>query len=247
MNKSQAIPTHLGFIVDGNRRWAREKGLPTLHGHKKGMDKVELVIDCLLERGIKYASFYVFSTENWSRSQEEVDYLMELEKTMIKSLTKKMKKKGIRCLLMGSPVCPRPDIIENMQAAVKETEDGENMTVCFCFNYGGHREIADATSSLIAERIAKARTLGEDADLSDLSDLTKVSIEDFAKHLYHPDVPPCDMIIRTSGEQRLSNFLLWRAAYSELLFLDRYFPDMDEAAVDEILAEFASRHRRFGK
>lgn len=247
------IPNHIGFIVDGNRRWAREKGLPTLEGHRKGLSKIEDVARACFQRGVKYVSAYIFSTENWGRSKEEVDYLMDLVRTNINSLIKKMKKENIRCVLLGSENCPRPDVFELIKKTTAETEDCDGGTFCICFNYGGHREIADAAQKLISDRIRKLAELGQGV-LDDVEDFMllpdevgKVTEEDFAGYLYHPEVPPVDLVVRTSGEERISGFMLWRAAYAEFLFIERYFPDMEESDVDEIIAEFNSRQRRFGK
>ena len=229
MEEELKIPTHLGFIVDGNRRWARERGLPTLEGHRKGFNQVEEIALASVKRGVKFTSFYLFSTENWDRSKEEVDYLMMLLRQNIKKLTKKFKAEGIRILWMGRNEPAPEDIQEQLRESEKETADGTSGTVCVCFNYGGQWEIADAMTKIIA---------------SGIKEVTPAVI---AENLYHPEVPACDMIVRTSGEERISGFQLWRAAYSEFLFLDKYFPEMKVADLDEVLEEFASRHRRFGK
>ena len=232
--EERKIPHHIGFIVDGNRRWARERGLPTLEGHRRGLGKIQDIALACFDRGVKCVSAFMFSTENWGRSQEEVDYLMLLVKTNIKALVKKMLKHNVRCVWLGSENC-----------------DGG--LFCVCFNYGGHREIADAAQKLLADRIRQLAELQENgADLpADFlllpEEIRTVSEADFADYLYHPEVPPVDLVVRTSGEQRISGFMLWRAAYAEFLFLNRYFPDMEEQHVDEIIDEFNQRHRRFGK
>ncbi len=226
---SENLPTHIGFIVDGNRRWARERNLPTLEGHRRGFDRVEDIAEAVIEKGVKFASFYLFSTENWNRSEEEVAYLMDLLRTNIVRLSKKLQKKGIKMVVMGRADPTPKDVLEKLAAAEEATKDGDKGTVCICFNYGGHWEIADAANKAIAA--------GE----------TNLTPETFAKYLYHPEVPACDLIVRTSGEERISGFQLWRAAYSEFLFLDKYFPDMEVADLDDILTEFGSRSRRFGK
>lgn len=220
---------HLGFIVDGNRRWAREKNLPTLIGHQKGFDKVEMVIDELAKIDeVDYASFYLFSTENWNRAQEEVDYLMKLAQKKITSITKKLVKNNLRCVVLGSENRVPASLLKALRNCEEQTKDCTGMTVCICFNYGGKQEIADA-----AKAVAKS---GED--------FTPETLE---KHLYHPEVPACDMIVRTSGEERISGFMLWRAAYSEFLFLKKYFPDIEASDIQDILNEYKNRNRRFGK
>ena len=227
-------PAHIGFIVDGNRRWAREKGLPTLEGHRRGFDRVEEIAENIFDKGVKFASFYLFSTENWNRSEEEVSYLMDLLRKKIESMAKKLQKKGIKMVWQGREDPAPADVIEKIRAAEAKTAAGTKGTVVICFNYGGHWEIADAAAKFAADyaKGAVAPTLTPDG---------------FAKYLYQPDVPPCDLIVRTSGEQRISGFQLWRAAYSEFLFLDKKFPDMSVADLDDIIAEFGRRSRRFGK
>lgn len=241
------LPTHLGFIVDGNRRWAKARGLPTLEGHRRGAKQLEKVAEVAINKGIKYLSFYVFSTENWGRTQAEVDYLMDLLLSEITRLIKKMKKLDVRCVILGSPDCPRPDIWQRLLEAEKDTQDCSKATICFCFNYGGQQEIADAASALVAERLAARAEDDTDDDNYDSENLAQVTVEDLDAHIYHPEVPPVDMIIRTSGEERISGFMLWRAAYSEFMFINKTFPDVDESVVDDILAEYGHRHRRFGK
>ena len=220
---------HLGFIVDGNRRWARERNLPTLQGHKKGLDKVETVIDALTKHPeVKYSSFYLFSTENWNRTKEEVDYLMDLLVSKIGGLAKKMKKNNVRCIILGSKDRLSEKVLNALRNAEEITKECTGMMACFCFNYGGKLEISDAINRLIEK--------GE-----------PVTPESIEANLYHPEVPACDMIVRTSGEERISGFMLWRAAYSEFLFLKKYWPDMEASDVDAILEEYKSRGRRFGK
>ena len=220
------LPVHLGFIVDGNRRWARAKNLPTLEGHRRGFKQVEMVAEKIINLGVKYASFYLFSTENWNRSKEEVSYLMDLLRSQIQRLVNKLKKKDIRILFLGTEKNAPEDIIDKLHDAEMATQDCKRGTVCVCFNYGGQQEIADAANA--------AAKQGE------------VTVESINNNLYHPAVPPCDMIVRTSGEERISGFMLWRAAYSEFLFLDKNFPDITGEDLPMILENYAHRQRRFG-
>lgn len=220
---------HLGFIADGNRRWARERGLPTFEGHRRGFDKVDMIIEELKDTEVEYASFFVFSTENWDRSAEEIDYLMKLLDQMIVRMTKKAKKNNVRLAICGRPEPVDPVLWQKVMQAESETKDCTGLTVCFCFNYGGHWEIADA-----------ARKMAETGD----KDFTP---ENFRKYLYHPEVPDCDLIVRTSGEERISGFQLWRASYSEFLFLKKHFPAIEPEDVTMIIEEFHKRQRRFGK
>ncbi len=220
---------HLGFIVDGNRRWARERNLPTLKGHQKGLEKVEAIIEELNRHNeIAYASFYLFSTENWNRAREEVDYLMNLLCQKIIGLAEKMHKNNIKCVIVGSKNNVPEKVAEYLQKAEDITAECTGLTVAICFNYGGHLEIVEAVN----QALAKGETI------------TTESIE---QNLYHPEIPPCDMVIRTSGEQRISGFMLWRASYAEFLFMDKYFPDIETTDVDYILEEYQNRNRRFGK
>lgn len=224
-----SVPTHIGFIVDGNRRWARSRGLPTIAGHRQGLDKIELVVDELKQTEVQFVSFYVFSTENWNRSDEEVAYLMQLLNDQISKIVKKAKRENIRVVIMGRPERVDPDLWQKLQKAEAETADNTGLTVCYCFNYGGHWEIADA-----ARRAAEASE-------------TEWTPESLRKYLYHPEVPDCDLIVRTSGEQRLSGFQLWRSNYAELLFLRKHFPAIERQDIADILAEYEQRQRRFGK
>lgn len=229
MEKSQVLPTHIGFIVDGNRRWARERNLPTLEGHKRGLEHVEKIIEAVAKEKIKFASFYLFSTENWNRSEEEVSYLMNLARTKFKNLGSTAKKNNLKCVFLSAENGKlSADLEEKFKEIEKETEACDGGTICFCFNYGGQQEIADASKKIAEEG----------------GEFTPENIE---KHLYHPEVPPCDLIVRTSGEERISGFMLWRAAYSEFLFLEKYWPEIEPEDLKDILKEFESRSRRFGK
>ena len=220
--------THLGIIADGNRRWAKERGLPTIDGHKKGLEAIEKLVDGAAEAGIKYVSFYVFSTENWGRSEAEVSYIMKLAETRIMKYAEKMKAKNGRLLVLGSKDRVSPKLISTIEKAEKLTADCDGITVGFCFNYGGEREIADAANIAL------------EAD-------GEITPETIRKHLYHPEVPDIDMVVRTSGEKRISGFMLWRASYAEFMFIKKYFPEMTEKDIEVITKEYESRSRRFGK
>lgn len=234
MKEENILPKHIGFIVDGNRRWARERKLPTLEGHRRGFSKVEMVASEMIEKGIKYVSFYLFSTENWNRSEEEVSYLMDLLRHNVKRMQKKFIKDDIRCVVMGRAEPAPKDLLESLSELEEKTKNGKRGTVCICFNYGGQWEIADAVSKIVKERIEK-------------NNISEIKPEDIEANLYHPEVPPCDLIVRTSGEERISGFQLWRASYSEFLFLKKYFPAMTKKDCEKILDNFSARSRRFGK
>lgn len=225
----EVLPRHIGFIVDGNRRWAKERNLPTMEGHRRGFSRVEKVATKMIDSGIEFVSFYLFSTENWNRSEAEVSYLMDLLRKNVKRLQKKFVKENIRCVVMGREEPAPKDLLAALSELEEKTKNGTRGTVCICFNYGGQWEIADAVSKIIAAREKE------------------ITPEVVAKYLYHPEVPPCDLIVRTSGEERISGFQLWRASYSEFLFLKKYFPSITDKDCDIILETFKSRSRRFGK
>ena len=225
-----SLPQHIGYIVDGNRRWAKKHGLPTYEGHLAGYNGLKDVLIESLNRGVKYASAYVFSTENWKRTAEEVNNLMGLLLRVLESDVPIFVENRIRLRVIGTREgLPKAVIkaIDRAEATTAELDGGE---LLLCLNYGGHLEIADACKKIIESGVA--------AD--------EVTPELIAKNLYAPEVPPCDLIVRTSGEQRLSNFMLWRAAYSELMFIDKNWPDMTKDDVSVILEEYQRRNRRFG-
>lgn len=219
---------HLGIIADGNRRWAKERGLPTLEGHKKGLDRIQELVKAASEAGIKYITFYVFSTENWGRSADEVSYIMKLAETRILKYAEKLATNNARMLILGSKAKISPKLAGIMDEAERITADCTGITVCFCFNYGGEQEIAEAA------------TIAGEID-------GKITPETIRKHLYHPEVPNMDMVVRTSGEERISGFMLWRSAYAEMMFIKKYFPEMEAHDIKEILNEYEKRNRRFGK
>ena len=219
---------HLGIIADGNRRWAKERGLPTIEGHKKGLETIETLVRAAAEAGVPYISFYVFSTENWGRSADEVKYIMKLAETRILKYAEKLAKNNARLLVLGSKEKIAPTLASCIEKAEKITSKCTGITVCFCFNYGGEQEIADAAN--IAMEVD-----GE------------ITPQTIRKHLYHPEVPDVDMVVRTSGEERISGFMLWRAAYAELMFIEKFFPELEAEDLKDILDEYDHRNRRFGK
>ena len=219
--------THLGIIADGNRRWAKSQGLPSIEGHKKGLEAIEALVEAASKTEIKYITFYVFSTENWGRSEAEVSYIMKLAETWILKYTEKLAKKNAKMVILGSKDKISPKLASMLEKAEKVTEDCTGITVGMCFNYGGEVEIADAATIAASE--------GE------------ITPETIRKHLYHPEIPDVDMVVRTSGEERISGFMLWRASYAEFMFMEKYFPEMGADDIKKILKEYESRSRRFGK
>lgn len=229
-NETAITPNHIGFIIDGNRRWAREHGLPQYEGHLAGYSALKDVLYEALDQGVKYASVYAFSTENWKRTEEEVGYLMKLTMRMVKSDLHEFIDRGIRFRHLGSKANLPEKVVKAFEEAEEKTKHLTNGTVCACFNYGGQRELVDAARQCIEDGLSP----------------DEVTEEAIAARLYAPDVPPIDMMVRTSGEQRISNFMLWRIAYSELLFLDKFWPAMTKEDVTAIIEEYRRRNRRFG-
>lgn len=229
------LPNHLGFIVDGNRRWARERGLTTFQGHKKGFEVLKQMAYAAKDRHLPFVSAFVFSTENWGRSKDEVDYLMRIFIHAFKHDLKQMVRDGFKIIFLGRRDRVSKEILDEIATTEEISKDNNAITLALCFNYGGWAEITDAAKHLAADAISGKVNLAD------------VNETNFSQYLYHPELPPVDMMVRTSGERRLSGFQLWRVAYSELMFIDKKWPDMTEQDLDDILAEFAHRQRRFGK
>ncbi|MCA1806651.1 MAG: di-trans,poly-cis-decaprenylcistransferase [Actinobacteria bacterium] len=225
-----SIPQHVGIILDGNRRWARERGLPTLEGHRKGAENFGDIVRKLFNDGVSYVSAFVFSTENWSRTEEEVKYLMKLVVKLVEDELDTFDKAGIRMAILGSRERLSKSVLRSIEKTEETTKNNTKGTLAFCFNYGGHDEITNAVKQIVADGVKP----------DDITD------EVISAALYHPEIPAVDLIVRTSGEQRTSGFMLYRSAYAELLFIDKYWPDMKEADVDDILQEYKQRQRRFG-
>lgn len=222
---------HLAIIMDGNRRWAKEKGLPSFQGHTVGYDTLKNIGDACLARGIEVLSVFAFSTENWKRTEEEVGYLMDLLEKGLRNELNEFQSKGLRIRVLGRREGLRPSVLEAIQIGEAQTAKNTKATLCICLNYGGRFEIVDAVKKLVAD--------GVPADQIDEAAITS--------RLYWADMPEPDLIIRTSGEERLSGFLLWESAYSELYWTPKHWPDFDEAELDKALEAFAARQRRYGK
>ena len=225
------MPRHVGLILDGNRRWAREHGLPTFDGHKIGYQNIDPIARAAIDRGVEYVSVYVFSTENWNRSADEVRYLMKLLRWVLWHELDNFRKHGIRLHVLGNKFRIGKALLKAIHHAEAETRDGKRGTLLVCLDYGGQQEIVDTMKQLMAE--------GVSAD--------ELTAERISKKLESDGVPPVDLIIRTSGEQRLSNFMLWNAAYSELMFTPTKWPDFSVDELNRMLDEYAQRNRRFGK
>jgi undecaprenyl diphosphate synthase len=224
-------PKHIGFILDGNRRWAVENGLPKLIGHKKGYENLKTIADECFKRDIEVVSAYIFSTENWNRELEEVNYLMDLALKIFTKDLNELIDKGIKVVVSGRKDRLDQKIVDAIENTVTKTANNNRGTINICFNYGGQSEIADAFKNLSIK--------GADSE--------EITPELIRKNLYHPELSPVDYIVRTSGEKRLSNFLLWDSAYAELGFVDEHWPAFTKESLDSVLSEYASRIRRFGR
>lgn len=221
---------HLGIIMDGNRRWAKARGLPSSKGHYYGYLKVLDLVDWAIAKDIKILSLFAFSTENWKRARREVNYLMALTKMVFHKHLSDFKQKGAKILVSGVKDKLSKNLIKIIEIAQAETKENNRLIVNICFNYGGRREIIEAVKKIIKDKIPAS----------------KITEEVFKKYLFQ-DLPYPDVIVRTSGEQRLSNFLLWQAAYAELIFIKKHWPAFTQRDLKNILKIYQKRQRRFGK
>lgn len=225
-----SIPHHVAIIMDGNRRWAKERGLPIRIGHTNGYKKIETVTNYALSLGISYVTFWAFSTENWNREKKEIDALLAIFRVFFKSTwLKELGKKGVRICILGDLSRFPKDIRDNVLHVVESTKYNKAITVNIALNYGGRAELLRAVSLVLQ------------------SDRKTISEEEFSQYLYTASQPDPDLIIRTGGEKRLSGYLPWQAVYSELYFTDTFWPDFDEKSFDSALQEYIRRERRFGK
>lgn len=238
VENSQMIPKHIGIIMDGNGRWAQARGLKRTDGHREGVEAIRRVAIKANELGVKVITLYAFSTENWGRPLTEVSYLMKLPGEFFKTFVPELVANNIRVALTGFPDRVPSPTKNAIQKAIDATTHCTGMTLNFAFNYGARAEIVEACRA-----IAKEAVSGEISPQD-------IDEEMFAKHLLTAPLIPnddIDYMIRTSGEQRMSNFLLWQNAYSEFYFTDKYWPDFDGDALEEAINEYQKRHRRYGK
>lgn len=231
--KENNLPIHLGIIMDGNGRWATKRGLRRSEGHKEGANTLKKLCLYLNERGLKYLSLYAFSTENFKREAAEVNYLMQLFITMFKKEFTSLKKANIKVVFSGRHEPLNDEVWEAMQTITEETKDNTGCVLNICLNYGFQAEMVDTTKKISKMVLDNEITLDE------------ISPDLIQKNLYQ-DLPPLDLVIRTGGEMRLSNFMLYQASYAEFFFTKTYFPDFKEAELEQILASFGKRNRRFG-
>lgn len=223
------VPNHVAIIVDGNGRWAKERGLPRIKGHDAGFDNLIKLSKYILSKGVKVLSLYIFSTENFKRDKTEVNHLMSLFVLMYKDKLREFQENNIKVVFSGRNDPLPKKVITARDKLVRETAKNTGGTINFCMNYGGRAEILDAVKKIVTSGV----------DVSDWEEA------DFAKYLYQ-DLPDVDLMIRTSGELRLSNFLLWQNSYAEFYFPKIYFPDFHEEDFDQAIVEYTKRDRRFG-
>jgi undecaprenyl diphosphate synthase len=228
------VPRHVAIVMDGNGRWAKQRGLPRTAGHEMGEAALFDVVEGAIEIGVKAVSAYAFSTENWKRSPDEVRFLMGFNRDVIRRRRDEMHELGVRVRWAGRRPRLWRSVIKELETAEQLTRDNDVLTLTMCVNYGGRAEIADAAAAL-ARDVAAGRV-----------DPAKVTEKTFARYLDEPDMADVDLFWRTSGEQRTSNFLLWQSAYAEMVFSDIAWPDVDRRALWAAIEEYAARNRRYG-
>ncbi len=224
------IPKHIGIILDGNRRWAKKKGLPTFQGHKKGFDILKDVASHAFDLGVSTLTVYGFSTENWNRSAEEVGYLMDLFKLLVKKEVNELSKRGIKLKVWGDVSAFDDELRQGIIDAEAKTKDNSKGQLNVCLDYGARLEILNAVKNIMNDKV----------------NVDKIDEKLFSKYLYSTDTSDPELIIRTSGEKRLSGFLTWQSVYSELYFPETTWPDFDASELDKAIDEFNKRQRRFG-
>ena len=229
------VPKHVAIIMDGNGRWAKNKGEHRIFGHMNGVESVRNALVAATESGVKYLTLYAFSAENWNRPKEEVDALMDLlVNTLVQELTK-LNESGVRLKAIGNLSSLPPNCSKTLQDAIERTKDNTEVTLVLALSYGARNEIVEATKQIA--KLVKNGTLSAD----------NIDESTFEKHLFTANIPDPDLIIRTSGEERISNFLLWQCAYAEFYFTKTLWPDFNKEAFFKALVEYQSRERRFGK
>lgn len=229
--KNIKLPVHVGIVLDGNRRWAKERNLVSFEGHMHGYKKMKTTPKWFFDRGVKYLSVYAFSTENWNREPDEVAYLMKLLKQAIDEEIVIAMEQDFRLLISGRIDELPGDLPEACREAMTKTSFNKTGVLNICINYGGRAEIVDAIQKMIRNGLTEGQ----------------VHEGMVKKYFYQPDLPDVDLLVRTSGEERTSGFLLWQSAYAELMFLNKYWPDFEESDVVKLLDQYQDRDRRFGK
>lgn len=232
-NENLIMPKHVAMVLDGNRRWAKEKGMPTLKGHQKGFENIRDLAPYIFDRGVEVLSVYAFSEQNFNRSEEEVNYLMDIFVNMFKNECEKIHKENIKIVFSGRRNRLRADVIEAMDGIIEKTKNNTRGIFNVCLGYSGQQEVCDMTKKL-CEMYKEGKI--------ELDDITT----EFVQSNLYQDLPPVDFMIRTSGEYRLSNFMMYQNSYAEFYFPDVYFPDFDKDEFEKAIIEFNRRNRRFG-
>ncbi len=228
------VPTHVAIIMDGNGRWAQARGLPRVAGHRQGAEAVRRTVRAAADLGVRYLTLYSFSSENWKRPMAEVEQLMELLRRYLRSEIAELYEQGVRLRVIGDRDRLAPDIVRLIDEAESTTRDNDRLTLVMALSYGSRQEMAAAARAIARE--AAAGRLDPEA----------VDEDCFASHLFTSDIPDPDLLIRTSGEMRVSNFLLWQLAYAEFVFTDRFWPDFGQTDLAAAVEEFSRRERRYG-
>ena len=225
----QNIPTHIAFIMDGNRRWATKRKMLRMHGHKHGAEVLKNIIEWISEiKEIKYASFFAFSTENWNREQKEIDYIFKLATDFIEKFSEEFLKKNIKLVVMGDVSRLPKNFQDKIFEAVEKTKDNTGLVINLALNYGGRDDIIQAANKVVE------------------SGATQITVDNLKENLYSAPAPDVDLLIRTSGEFRISNFMLFQMAYSEMYFTKVYWPEFDKKELYKAIDEYSKRNRRFG-
>ena len=222
---------HIAIIMDGNRRWAKDKNLPSAMGHKKGVDALKNILRACNDFGIKYLTVYAFSTENWNRKQEEVDFLMDLVAVTLTNELEEMHKEGVKISFVGDLTRLSPKLNKVIDNSIEKTKNNSGVNLQIALNYGSRDEITNAVRKIIKDNISPE----------------EITQELISKYLYTHNIPDPDLLIRTGGEKRISNYLLWQIAYSEIIVVDEYWPDFDKNVLARCIEEFGRRQRRYGK
>jgi undecaprenyl diphosphate synthase len=230
METITALPRHVAFILDGNGRWAEKRGLPRLEGHRAGVRNIRRILKSLNKHGVEYVTLYAFSTENWNRPADEVNGIFDILMKVVGRETRELHKNGVKIIHVGRLQGLPEGVQKSIKRAVKLTENNRGMTLGVALNYGGRAEILDAVSRVIADKIPPQ----------------EINEQLFGRYLYTAGLPDVDLVIRTSGEMRTSNFLIWQSAYSEYYFTRVLWPDFDEEELEKALLAYSQRQRRFG-
>lgn len=229
------VPSHIAIIMDGNSRWAKSYKLPLQVGHKKGTENIEKISDACIEFGVKYLTIYAFSSENWERPKEEVSYLMNLLDEYLEKETASLTKKGVRIIISGDLSKLSEKTKKHILEVEEKTKNNKTLTLNVAFSYGGRQEIVDAVKKIVLE-----------VEQNKIS-VNQITAQTISQHLYQPSIPDPDLLIRTAGDLRISNFLLWQSAYTELYFTETFWPDFSKKDLQKAIINFNKRERRYGK